>query len=94
MKTVQIEIDAEGFEHLWSNSMKWQGVDWNKQAKRFTPKPLNFDWKFVYWFDKYTDLVIAEGFLKAIRAPFTRHSDEQGGWIIVTDFGSPCYMGK
>ena len=94
MKTVQIEIDAEGFEYLWSNSMKWQGIDWFKQASRFSPEPVNFDWKFVYWFDKYTDLVIAEGFLKAIRAPFSRHSDEVEGWIILTDFTSLCHMGK
>jgi hypothetical protein len=94
MKTVQIEIDAEGFEYLWSNAMHWRGIDWFKQASRFTPEPVNFDWKFVYWFDKYTDLVLAEGFLKAIRAPFNRHSDEVEGWIILTDFGSPCFMGK
>jgi hypothetical protein len=65
MNKVQIEIDAEGFEYLWSNSMKWQGIDWFKQASRFSPEPVNFDWKFVYWFDKYTDLVIAEGFFKS-----------------------------
>ena len=94
MKTVQIEIDAEGFEYLWSSAMHWHGIDWFKQASRFTPEPVNFDWKFVYWFDKYTDLVLAEGFLKAIRAPFNRHSDEVEGWIILTDFGSPCFMGK
>lgn len=94
MKTVQIEIDEEGFEHLWSNSMKWKAIDWKKQDRRFTPKPLNFEWKFVYWFDKYTDLVIAEGFLKAIHAPFTRHSDEVEGWIILTDFASPCHRRK
>ena len=94
MKTVQIEIDAEGFEYLWSNSMKWQGIDWYKQADRFTPEPENFNWQFVYWFDKYTDLVIAEGFLNAINQDFTRHSDEVEGWILLTNFVSPCHVGK
>ena len=91
MNTVQIEIDAEGFEHLWGNSMKWQGIDWKEQAARFTPEPVNYDLKWVYWFEKYTELALAEGFLKAIRAPFNRHSDEEGGWLIVTDFASPCH---
>lgn len=91
---VQIEIDAEGFEYLWSNSMKWQGIDWYKQADRFTPTPENFNWQYVYWFDKYTDLVIAEGFLNAINQDFTRHSDEVEGWILLTNFVSPCHVGK
>lgn len=94
MTTVQIEIDAEGFEYLWSNSMKWRGIDWHKQADRFTPKPTNWEFQYVYWFDKYTELVIAEGFLKVLGWDFARHSDENGGWIITLGFPSPCYVGK
>jgi hypothetical protein len=94
MTTIQIELDAEGFEHLWSNSMKWQGIDWYKQSDRFIPEPENFNWKYVYWFDKFTELAVAEAFLRAIGAPCTRHSDEVEGWILLTDFVSPCHAGK
>ena len=88
---VEINIDPMDFEMLWDNSMKWRENDWEKQIGRFDPKP-SFLWKYAYWFDTYSALLLAQAFLKG-KASGT-YSDEVGGWVILTNYASPCHMRK
>ena len=90
MTKIQIELDDEGFEHLWISSMAWKGTDWKKQEARFDPKP-NYDWKFVYWFDNYASLKMGEAYLTAINEEYATHSDEEGDWILLSNFASLCH---
>jgi len=88
---IEIDITAADFERLWVNSMKWRGIDWEDQAARFVPRP-DFTWTYAYWFDEYAALKLAEGFLTSDECRI--HSDEAGGWVILTNYASPCHLRK
>ena len=91
---IQIDLKAADFEQLWSNSMEWNGQDWEKQLDRFDPAPL-FTWKYAYWFDNYAALKMAQAFLNVVGANQAIHSDEgTGDWLILTNYISPCYIKK
>ena len=90
MAKIEIELDAEGFENIWDNSMAWGGTDWAAQDGRFDPMPdYNFEW--AYFYASYLSALISISYLKSIREKATLHSDEAGGWLIVTNFMSPCH---
>jgi hypothetical protein len=86
---IEIDLTAADFERLWVNSMRWQGINWEEQAARFDPLP-EFSWTYAYWFDEYAALKMAEGFLSADQCSI--HSDEAGGWVILTNYASPCHL--
>ena len=89
---IQIDIKAADFEQLWSTSMEWQGVDWEKQVDRFQPAPL-LSWKYAYWFDNIVALKMAEGFISSLGKNYAIHSDEgTGDWLMLTNYASPCYL--
>ena len=88
---IQIDINAADFEQLWSNSMEWQGQDWEKQSDRFDPLP-SFTKKYAYWFEDYVSLKIAEAFV-SLTSGYSIHSDEAtASWVLLTDYESPCYI--
>ena len=91
MIKVEIELDATGFEQLWDNSMAWKGTDWAAQDGRFEPMP-NYSDTWAYFFEGYLNAVVALGFIKATGESATLHSDETGGWLIVTNYASPCHL--
>jgi hypothetical protein len=88
---IQIDLTAADFERLWDNSMKWHDYNWQDQAERFEPRP-DFNWQYAYWFDNYAALKMAEGFLTTDECKI--HSDEAGGWVLLTNYASPCYLRK
>jgi hypothetical protein len=88
---IQIDLTAADFERLWDNSMKWRDYNWQDQAERFEPKP-DYKWLYAYWFDNYAALKMAEGFLTADECKI--HSDEAGGWVLLTNYASPCHLRK
>jgi hypothetical protein len=90
MAKIQIDLDEQGFEHLWNNSMAWDGNVWAIQEDRFDPKP-EFSWKFAYWFDSYVSLKMGEAYLTAVNEDYSIHSDEAGDWLLLTNFASPCH---
>jgi hypothetical protein len=90
MSTLTITLNAEDFENLWDSSMAWSGNDWELQDKRFEPQP-KYDWKYSYWFDSYSALLIARDFLTNQNCPSTTHADNAGGWVLLTNFVSPCW---
>jgi hypothetical protein len=90
MTKIQIDLDEQGFEYLWINSMKWNGIDWEKQEDRFDPKP-SFSWAYAYWFDSYASLKMGEAYLTAVNEDYSIHSDEAGDWLLLSNFASPCH---
>ena len=92
MKTLEIKLDAFGFENLWYNSMAWAGYgdDWKKQNERFIgADSLTYDWTWAYWFTDWVDIVIAGAFLESCNEKFSVYSDEAGGYVILTNYASP-----
>ena len=92
MKKVKVDLylNAVYFEHLWDNSMAWQGTDWAAQDGRFEPMP-DYSMKWAYFFEEFTNALIALSYLEASGEAATLHSDEVGGWLIVSNFASPCH---
>jgi len=91
---IQIDIKAVDFEELWINSMEWKNNDWQKQPGRFSPSPI-FSWAYVYWFDNYAALKMAEGFISSLSKNYATHLDQNtGDWVILTNYASPCHLRK
>ena len=88
---IEIEMTAEDFDRLWVNKMQWQEYDWESQADRFTPTP-EFTWNWAYWFDDYASLKMAEAFITVDDCSV--HSDEAGGWILLTNYPCRCQLAK
>jgi hypothetical protein len=91
MAKVEIELDAQGFENLFEQSMAWAGQDWPAQDGRFEPAP-SYDFKWAYFYDRYIDALISLSFLNTIGEKATIHSDEATGWLIITNYASPCHL--
>jgi hypothetical protein len=92
MENVKVELHLNDvyFEYLWDSSMAWQGTDWAAQDGRFEPMP-DYSKKWAYFFDEFTSALIALSYLESRGEVATLHSDETGGWLIVSDFASPCH---
>jgi len=91
MTKIEIKLDAQQFEYLWDNSMAWAGTDWAAQDGRFEPMP-NYMSKWAYFYDTYLNALISMSYLDAVGQSATLHSDETGGWVIVTNYASPCHL--
>ena len=87
---VDLYLNDVYFEYLWDNSMAWAGTDWAAQDGRFDPMP-DYGMKWAYFFTEFINAVTAHGYLVAQGHKATLHTDESGGWLIVTDFASPCH---
>jgi hypothetical protein len=94
MKTnVTIEMDATDFDHLWTTSMNWAGTDWATQDGRFDPMPDYNKFQRAYWFESYSDLVMARSYLQTIGQASSTHFDdgEWAKWLLLTDFGGKLH---
>ena len=87
---VDIYLDDVYFEMLWDNSMAWQGTDWAAQDGRFDPMP-DYSKKWAYFFQEFLPAITAFSYLESKGEAATIHTDESGGWLIVSDFASPCH---
>jgi hypothetical protein len=85
-----IIVTAEDFGYLSHTSMQWfdYARDWELKIAegRFMPKPsLNWDW--AYWYETYSDLILARTFLPVNEHAYSVVSDEfTGNWMILTDY--------
>lgn len=83
----EMEID---FERLSATSMKWDKDTWGEQCKdyRFSGV-INFDHKYVYWFDDYTYLIEARNILKEFDMHYAVIFDTVfDEWCITTPYES------
>jgi hypothetical protein len=90
MSTLKLTLNAKGFESLWDNSMKWAGNNWQVQETRFEPKP-TYKWRYAYFFESYTALVMAQAYLKSTGYKSAVHEDLAGGWVLLSNYMSPCW---
>jgi hypothetical protein len=89
---VDLYLNDVYFEYLWDNSMAWQdySADWKAQDGRFDPMP-DYNFKWAYFFDTFINAAAALGYLEAQGEYAELHTDKAGGWLIVSNFASPCH---
>jgi hypothetical protein len=78
-----MKITEKDFNRLWDTSMAW-GKDWQVQSDRFDAD-VSFDWKQAYWFDSYSQIVLARMFFIDENIPYQISADESFGWVLLTD---------
>lgn len=113
---VIIRISREDFAHLAAEATalaSHRGVTqfadrFHDQSRSdFVPPAELEQWRYAYWYDDYTSLILARSFLAAIGEPFLVTSDEYtevaetahglihhvhgADWVIFTDYASPAW---
>lgn len=90
MSGVNIQMTEEDFENLVHTSMSW-GLHWKEQMNRFAPQPM-LEWKWAYWVDNYSSVLLARAFLT------TQHHETQtlydrafGSWLILTNYATETW---
>lgn len=83
-----MNLTSEDFMHLHSTSMEW-GNHWKKQAERFEPSVEQFNWRWAYWFESYTALLLAREFIEQdFWASETFFDMACGEWLLLTNYES------
>jgi hypothetical protein len=77
-----MKITEKDFNRLWNTSMAW-GKDWQVQSDRFDAD-VSFDWKQAYWFDSYSQIILARMFFIDENIPYQITADGFD-WVLLTD---------
>ncbi len=86
-----MKLTSEDFDRLWDTSMAW-GSQWRAQDGRFEP-PVSYEWEQAYWFEvSYANLLFAKSFLDEQGYGYEIASDQEGGWVILTNYVSKEVM--
>jgi hypothetical protein len=90
MNAYEIQVTAKDFKYLASTSMQWfeYANDWRvkREEGRFNPKP-HLNWEWAYWYETYSDLILARTFLQINEhAYFVIFDEVIEQWMILTDY--------
>lgn len=91
MKTVT--MSAQDFEALHETSMEWTQEIWGDQIKeeRFKASvgTIDFNHKYIYWYENYVSLMAARNILKKLDEQFSVLVDEATGqWCMTSTYQS------
>jgi hypothetical protein len=82
------EVEQD-FERLTEVSMLFHGSDWEAQEGRFTDGDINYSHKVAYWFERYSDVVLAKALLKGMDEDYTVLFDSvMEQWIITSTYAT------
>jgi hypothetical protein len=82
------EVEQD-FERLTEVSMLFHGSDWEAQEGRFTDGVINYSDKVAYWFERYSDVVLAKALLKGMNEDYTVLFDSvMEQWIITSTYAT------
>ena len=80
-------ITAKDFEHLTTNQMEWNNVDWEKQLQRFIDLDSKPAFEYIFWVDSAASLIMARHFLIENGHPFKQSYDEGADqYALITDY--------
>ena len=89
-----MKLDELDFEKLWFNSMNWAGIGWEQQEGRFDrvnwedKTPINYSFKRIYWFERWTEVLFAKECLSDRKHEFEVYFDNSDEtYSIVTNYG-------
>ena len=88
--SINLQMDENDFNRLYSSSMNWAGEDWATQDGRFEPLPDYRKFIRAYWFENYVDLLVARSYLTAAGFESSTHHDGAEDFlthVLLTDFG-------
>lgn len=78
------------FERLFTAQMEFAAnKGWKAEQEFRFDEGINWDYKYIYWFDTYAEALIASQFLKITDFGFNISFDEgTENWVIVTDYAA------
>lgn len=87
---VSMNVTELDFERLFTAQMEFAAnKGWKAEQEFRFDENINWDYKFIYWFDTYSDALIASQFLKITDFGFNISFDEgTENWVIVTDYAA------
>lgn len=104
---MEIEMDGNDFEGLFSQASEWRTPDHTWEPMRFenmsapdVHQPPSPDWKYIYWIDGPAALILAKNFLRSqefgYEVVWDLSEDGRGmlGNAILTHYASPCFRPK
>ena len=91
MLSTMIEVEKD-FERLTQTSMLFHGSDWEAQEDRFTDGVIDYSHKVAYWFERYSDVVLAKALLKGMGEAYTVLFDSvMEQWIITSTYATESW---
>ncbi len=88
LTTNELEQD---FERLTETSMLWFGTDWLKQEGRFEGS-VAFHHKVIYWFERYSDVILAKSILKELEQDYTvLYDNAMEQWVITSTYATESW---
>jgi hypothetical protein len=93
IKTINQELEQD-FERLYETSMEWTQEIWGEQVSdgRFIGT-VNFEHRFIYWFDNYASLIAARSILYIMGKKYEVLTDEATGqWCMTSTYGSAAWQ--
>ena len=86
--TSELEQD---FDRLSETSMLWQAKDWLKQEGRFDGT-VAFHHKVIYWFERYSDIILAKAILKQMEEDFcVLYDNAIDQWVITSSYATESW---
>ena len=86
-----VEIEQD-FERLTETSMLFQGSDWESQDGRFTDGKTDYSHKVIYWFERYSDLVLAKALIKSMQEDFNVMYDSVlDQWVMTSTYATETW---
>jgi hypothetical protein len=85
------EVEKD-FERLTETSMLFHGSDWEAQEGRFIDGQIDYSHKVAYWFERYSDVVLAKALLKGMQQDFNVLYDSvMEQWIITSSYATESW---
>lgn len=86
-----IELE-EHFERLTETSMLFHGSDWEAQDGRFINGVVNYLHKVAYWFERYSDVFLAQQILEEMGEDFVILFDSVlDQWVITSSYATATW---
>ena len=72
--------------------MLWAGSNWEAQETRFIDGKLDFSHTVVYWFERYSDVILAKSILKNMQEDYSVLYDlALDQWVITSTYATESW---
>jgi hypothetical protein len=85
------EVEQD-FERLTETSMLFQGSDWEAQRDRFTDGLVDYSHKVIYWFERYSDVILGKAYLKGMQEEYVvLYDNAVDQWVITSTYATESW---
>lgn len=83
-------VTRKDFERLSQAQMEWSAnKGWKDEQEFRFDEDINWDYKYIYWFNEYVEALIASQYLVANDFGYSISFDQgSDNWVIVTDYAA------